>query len=408
MGEYAAYVSDKYPTEDHVAAVVAKHEPLISKYYPEGLGIEQKVNTAKLIQQQSPQAWEKWIKRQINNANGTALAAAAKANPRDLEAVGRYIAWKMTPSITSADVANFARDQLVAMATFTDPKDVTKERKRKEGEKAFVEQAIGQQGMFAEGSGPRVFTETDFKDMGLDLKGLLGNEVIIVKKGAELAPTGMSPATMDGKGVNCFLVPPAGISVIKPRGHLTAWFAAHSGDYLVRPVEGGIEGGQVGVSAMTGQNLQYGDDTQQTIGVEITAFKGLYLDEEQYEVIDPGFTILKHFASRGEGIVSSVALGVLKAPSEIAEKWRQAQEVKENIETIVDKGQELIEKLRKIGKMAESEKESPAAPIRVKFTQTAGEKSLDCLGALFDVGGVKACGVRIGDIAEQVLGWASA
>lgn len=396
MGKYAAYLTDKYRTENEIAKLLEKYGDVIDKYQP-GLSLDMKVETAKVIAHNTLDSWVSYQKQQKRKQQQKQLIRAFKSQP-SARSLAKYMAFRAKHSLVdfASDASEFAGDAAVSVVTVSDIKEVRKDRERSEKEKIVATQLESQQGLYSAGQGPGVFFR----------KGLLGEPIVIVKKGVDLTPEGLTPATRNGAPIHCFTVTQRGISVVKKRGSLRKWFEDHASHFLVR-----IEDSDA--SDITGQDrsMTEVDKILQspwpplaeigTIGVTVETWKGLYLEEDQYEVIDPGLLVVKHFADRAGGIAKTGAEAVLKAPNEIAEALRGAKELAEPLMQAVEG---LFEFLKK-----EDDKDNLAA-VQVTFSPTIGTP-LKCEVAStsrFVVHGSPARGVLIGDIMEQVLNLAGA
>src|SRR5579875_2861078 len=396
MGKYARYVSGQYKTEDQVEALVEKHEDIILKYHP-NVSTKQKVQYAMHIEYITRKEWVRQQKLNKEADEQQKLIHALKANPTPGR-LASVIAHKAKYGILDFidQGGDFLGDSAMAVVTLSDVREVQAKRERKEVKKIVDNQLEHQQGMFATGRGPQVF----------NAKGGFGQPIIIVKKGVDQTPIGLTRATRNGKRINCFIVTDTGISVIKKRGSLEAWFDAHTDDYLVR-----VENGNI--SDFTGQNRDWARmdrDVESpwpplaglnTIGVGIETFVGLYLTEDQYEVIDPGMMIVKHFAKAAGEITVGAVEATVKAPSDIAELMRTAKD-------FIEPGMEVIEPI--LERLNKEAAKGDAAPVKVTFQPTIGT-AIECEDAAtsrFVVNGNPARGIRIGSLKDQVLALAGA
>ena len=200
---------------------------------------------------------------------------------------------------------------------------------------------VAQKGGYADGRGPMVHV--------FDGAGTFGTTLVVIKKGQDLVAKGLENASLQtgaGKFQNVMdFDVTGGFKVIKETGAgtggLSTWLADNADNYLVRWESAD------NVNPQTGQHRAFDLDIHpegitEKIGVTVGAFPGLLLEEDEYQVIDVGLTVLKSGVDSAGKLAGGIIGAVFPAPNEWGELVKGVAEV-------VKSGTEWKEAMEKLG-----------------------------------------------------------
>ena len=287
-------------------------------------------------------------------------------------------------------------DRKIALAKVCAVREGWRPKHREGKEKTLV----SQKGGYAAGAGPMVHVFPG--------AGTLKSTLVIIKKGQDLVARGLESSShwLPGdkwEDVMDFDIG-TGFKVIKETGGgtggLSTWLDANADNYLVRWESAD------NVNPQTGQHRMWDSDIHpegitEKIGVTAGAFPGLLLEEDEYEVIDVGLTVIKQLADSAGKAVGGLVSAAFPPPSEWGELVKGVSEV-------VKSGAEYVEAMKKLGE--KSGEIGKSGLLLLNFTPVAGGGGSLTLDQVFKrkTDSRPGFGVKIGDAKASIISMATA